>query len=97
MFLEREYIGGEGGREGTDRNEGGNLLDGPAGKEGGGGGWELSPPAPLRAAGPSSRGPPPPPPGPAHTSCLGTHPHSGGSRLEGVGGVGGELSCRWKL
>lgn len=64
MVLESEYIGGGGGREGTDRNEGGNLLDGPVGKEGGGCGWELALPAPLRAAGPSSRGPPPPPPGP---------------------------------
>ena len=35
MVLESEYIGGGGGREGTDRNEGGNLLDGPVGKEGG--------------------------------------------------------------
>ena len=34
MVLESEYIGGGGGREGTDRNEGGNLLDGPVGKEG---------------------------------------------------------------
>jgi hypothetical protein len=42
MVLESENIGGGGGREGTDRNEGGNLLDGSKGKKGGGGAWELS-------------------------------------------------------
>lgn len=37
MVLESEYTEGGGGREGTNRNEGGNLLDRPEGKEGGGG------------------------------------------------------------
>lgn len=49
MVLESEYIGGGGGRETTNRNEGGNSLDGPKGKEGGDGGGEL--PGRLRLRG----------------------------------------------
>lgn len=75
MVLESEYIGGGGGREGTNRNQGRNLPDGPEGKEGGGGGWELSlPPAPLRAAWPAAGGPPPPPAGLARVCGLGPAP-----------------------
>lgn len=49
MVLESEYFEGGGGREGTTRNEGGNLPGGLEGKEGAVVGNWLSP-APLRAA-----------------------------------------------
>lgn len=87
MVLESEYIGGGGGREGTNRNEGGNLLDGLEGKEGGCGGWELSPPpAPPQAAWTSGQGPPPPPTGLAHFCCLRT-------RTLGAPGLRGVCVC----
>lgn len=83
MVLESEYIGGGGGREGTNRKEGGNLLDWREGQEGGGGGgWELCSAcasAGSRAQQPGASSPT------ARPRChlLRRNPRSGGSRLAG--------------
>lgn len=67
MVLESDYIEGGGGREGTNRKEGGNLLDGPEGK---GVGAEAGICVRrLRLCG--QPGAASPPPGLPHVYCLG--------------------------
>lgn len=82
MVLESEYIGGGGGREGTNRKEGGNLLGWREGQEGGGGGWELCSAcasAGSRAQQPGASSPTARP----RWHLLRRNPSSGGSRLAG--------------
>lgn len=96
MVLESKYMGGgeeEGGKAGAETRED-VCRTGPRGRRREAAGNSLQR-LRLRAAGPSSPGLVPHQP--ASLTSAAAEPHSGVSRLAGVGVGAGVLSCRGKL